>query len=169
MSLHIRLPRSLNDAMQADLRRPHPFAHERVGFLYGRLANAGADRPLILMTGYPPLDDERYLPDPSVGARIDSAAIRSAMQGVLDRGEGVFHAHLHAWPGKPAFSLTDRAELPRLVSSFQTIGRAHAHGLFLFSDDEACAEVWLPGRKTPLQASRINLVGFPMSLIEGRP
>jgi len=169
MSPHIRLPRSLYDAMQADLRRPHPFAHERVGFLYGRLANAGTARPLILMTGYAPLDDDRYLNDPRVGARIDSAAIRSAMQGVIDRGEGVFHAHLHAWPGSPAFSLTDRAELPRLVSSFQTVGRVHANGLFLLSDDEAYAEVWLPEQKAPLPASRINIVGFPMSLIEGRP
>jgi len=154
--------------MQADLRRPHPFAGERVGFLYCRLANAKADHLIILMTAYVPLADERYLPDPTVGARIDSAAIRSAMQGVIDRGEGVFHTHLHPWPGRPTFSLTDRTELPKLVSSFQTVGQSQAHGLFLLSDNEAYADVWLPGHKKPTAASRINLVGFPMSLIEGK-
>lgn len=167
MSVQIRLTRSLHNAIQADLRRPHPFAGERVGFLYGRQAQAGAGRLLILMTAYVPLGDERYVADPKVGARIDSTAIRSAMQGVIDRNEGVFHTHLHAWPGRPGFSRTDLAELPRLVSSFQTVGRSHAHGLFLLSDDQAYAQVWLPDRKTPTAASRINFVGFPMSLIEG--
>ena len=168
MNVHIRLSRSLFDIMQADLRRPHPFAGERVGFAYGRLANARADHPMVIMTGYVPLSDDRYLRDRAVGARIDSAAIRCAMQGVIDRGEGVFHTHLHAWPGRPAFGYTDRAELPRLVSSFQTVGRAQAHGLFLLSDNEAYADVWLPGETTPAAVSRINIVGFPMSLIEGK-
>ncbi len=122
---------------------------------------------MVLMTAYVPLDNERYLPDSHVGARIDSAAIRSAMQGVIDRGEGVFHTHLHAWPGRPAFGFTDRAELPRLVPSFQTVGRGYAHGMFLLSDNEAYADVWLPGQKTPTGALRISIVGFPMSLIEG--
>jgi hypothetical protein len=168
MNVHIRLTHSAYDTMQVDLRRPHPFAGERVGFLYGRLAQAGPGRLLILMTAYVPLGDERYLTDPKVGARIDSAAIRSAMQGVIDRNEGVFHTHLHAWPGRPGFSRTDLAELPRLVSSFQTVGRDHAHGLFLLSDDQGYAQVWLPGQKTPAGASRINIVGFPVSLIEGQ-
>jgi hypothetical protein len=168
MSVQIRLTRSLYEAMQADLRRSHPFAGERVGFLYGRLAHAGLGRPLILMTAYVPLDDGCYLADSKVGARIDSAAIRSAMQGVIDRNEGVFHTHLHAWPGRPGFSRTDLAELPRLVSSFQTVGRNHAHGLFLLSDDQASAQVWLPGHKTPTAAARINIVGYPMSVIEAQ-
>jgi hypothetical protein len=127
MTVQIRLTRALYDAMQADLRRPHPHADERVGFVYGRLASAGRGRSIILMTAYVPLDDERYVPDVTVGARIDSAAIRLAMQGVIDRNEGVFYTHLHARPGRPGFGMTDRTELPRLVSSFQTVGRSHAH------------------------------------------
>jgi hypothetical protein len=160
----IRITRSLYDAVQVDLRRPHPFAGERVGFLYGRLANSATDRPLVLITAYTPLDDDRYLPDPTVGARIDSQAIRSAMQGVIDRNEGCFHVHIHAWPGSPRFGMTDLAELPRLVPSFQTVGQHHAHGLFLLSDDLAYADVWLPGQREPV-AGRLNIVGFPLTLI----
>ena len=74
MTPRIRLLRSLYDAMLADLQRPHVFAFERVGFLYGRLANAHAD-PLVLMTGYVSLADDRYVDDPRVGARIDSQAM----------------------------------------------------------------------------------------------
>src|SRR5580704_15369869 len=89
----IRLTRGLYDLMQTDLRRPHRFAGERVGFAYGRLANARSDWPLILLTKYFALDDERYLRDPSVGARIDGEAIRTAMQRALTRDEGCFHVH----------------------------------------------------------------------------
>jgi len=48
--LQIRLSRRLYDEMQSDLRRRHPFAGERVGFAYGRLANAASAWPLILLT-----------------------------------------------------------------------------------------------------------------------
>jgi hypothetical protein len=165
MTPQIRLTRALYDAMQADLRRQHPFAAERVGLAYGRLANAKTDWPLILFTRYVPLDDDRYLQDPSVGARIDGEAIRSAMQGILTRDEGCFHVHLHQWPGRPMLSLTDRAELPRVALSFCNVAPQHAHGLFLLSDDLASAEVWMPGRREAVTA-RINLVGFPTSIIE---
>ncbi len=155
----------LYDEMQRDLRRPHAFARERVGLAYGRLANARSDRPLILLTDYVPLEDDRYLPDRTVGARIDSEAIRSGMQGVLKRDEGCFHVHLHQWPGRLAFSGTDRAELPRVAMSFRNVGPQHSHGLLLLSDDLAYAEVWMPGSRAAV-AARINIVGFPMSIIE---
>jgi hypothetical protein len=167
MNVQIRLTRQLYDQVRADLSRPHPFAAERVGFLFARLGNVGADVPLVLFTGYSPLADVRYIDDPHSGARIDSQAIRSAMQQVLDRGEGVFHVHMHKFPGRPRFSPMDRDELPRLVPSFQAVGPGFAHGLFLLSEDACAAEVWLPGSKAPVAAGRINIVGFPMHLIAG--
>lgn len=164
-SPQIRLTRRLFSHMQNDLRRPHPFADERVGFAYGRLANAAGAWPLILLTRYLCLEDQRYLADMSVGARIDGTAIQAAMQGVLDNDEGCFHVHLHRWPGRPRFSLTDRDELPQIARSLQNVGPAQAHGLFLLSEDSAHADVWMPGRKEPVSA-RINIIGFPMTIIE---
>jgi len=161
----IRLTRILYDEMQSDLRRQHPFARERVGFAYGRLANAASAWPLILLTNYVRLEDERYLADMSVGARIDGEAIMAAMQGVINNDEGCFHVHLHEWPGRPQFGLTDRDELPRVARSLRNVGPTQAHGLFLLSDDSAYADVWMPGRKAPVSA-RINVVGFPMTIIE---
>jgi len=151
--------------MQSDLRRKHPFAGERVGFAYGRLANPASAWPLIFLTRYVRLEDERYLADMSVGARIDGEAIQAAMQGIIDDDEGCFHVHLHDWPGRPRFSPTDRAELPRVAHSFRNVGPTQAHGLFLLSDDSAYADVWMPGKKDPVSA-RINIVGFPMTIIE---
>ena len=86
MKIKVRLSRLLDQEVRADLSRPHPFAAERVGLLYGRLCNAGLDTSVVLMTGYEPLADERYKHDPSSGARIDSQAIRIALQGCLTVG-----------------------------------------------------------------------------------
>jgi len=167
MNIRIRLTRRLYDQVRADLARPHDFAAERVGFLFGRLGNVETDEPLLLFTCYSSLDDERYINDPNSGARIDSQAIRGAMQQVTNRHEGVFHVHMHEWAGKPHFSRMDRDELPRLVPSFRVVGPNFAHGLFLMSNDECAAEVWMPGRAEPVEAVGITIVGYPMHMIEG--
>lgn len=88
------------------------------------------------------------------------------MQGVLDRHEGVFHAHQHKFPDKPHFSRMDRDDLPRLIPSFQAVGPNFAHGLFLLSVDECAAEVWLPGSEKAVEAARISIVGYPLQIIE---
>lgn len=167
MKPRIRITRQLYDEVRADLSRPHPFAAERVGFLFSRTSLADTAAPLILFTGYSPLADDRYVDDPFSGARIDSQAIRDAMQQVIDRCEGVFHVHAHEWVGKPHFSCMDQDELPRLIPSFQAVGPSLAHGLFLLSDDECAAEVWLPGNKSHVEAARITVVGYPLQIFEG--
>jgi hypothetical protein len=111
--------------------------------------------------------DERYVPDPYVGARIDGDAIRAAMQGALDSRDGVFHTHIHEWPGRPGFSVTDSTELPKLVPAFRATSRGQAAGLLLLSPDSAIAEVWLPGSARSDRASRIVVVGQPLQFLGG--
>jgi hypothetical protein len=157
MPVVIQLPRGLYHEVLVDLHRPHAHATERVGFLYGRLAPA--EVPLVVMTRYMPVPDAQYVVDNTVGARISGDAIRAAMQGVLDTGDGVFHTHLHDWPGLPSFSRTDNEELPRLIPAFRAVGPAQATGLFLLSSNSAIADVWLPGAGDPERATRISIVG----------
>jgi hypothetical protein len=120
MPITIHFPRGLYRKVLADLRRPHRHAAERIGFLYGRLAPG--EVPLVVMTRYVPVLDEQYMVDDTVGARINGDAIRAAMQGVLDTGDGVFHTHLHEWPGTPSFSRADDEELPKLIPAFRAVG-----------------------------------------------
>jgi hypothetical protein len=167
MTPQVRLTRKLYEEMQTDLRRPHAFAGERIGFTFGRLANAASDFLLIILVRYVPLADDRYVPDPAIGARFDGQAVQFAMQEIVTNDEGCFVVHMHEWRGQPGFSFTDRAELPPVARSFRNVGRQRPHGLFLLSDDSACAEVWIPGRKNP-EPARINIVGFPTSIIPGR-
>ena len=125
MTVDVRLTRPLYDQVMNDLLRPHPFAAERVGFLFCKLAITENDA-LVLLSGYESLHDERYIDDPSAGARIDTVAIRGAMQRVINRREGVFHVHLHKCPGIPRFSEMDREELPRVVAGFHNAGPEYA-------------------------------------------
>src|SRR5713101_6136892 len=115
--VRVRIPRGLYGRVKEDLARRHEFAYERVGFLSARLGNAAFDESLVLFTNYYPIPDDQYIEDPHSGARINSHAIRGAMQHVLDTGEGLFHVHCHEHRGKPGFSLMDLEETPRIVSS----------------------------------------------------
>lgn len=161
-----RILRSLYDCVKEDLARPHAFAYERVGFVSTKLGNKGTDEFLILSTNYYPVADENYIDDPRSGARINSAAIREAMQVVLDTGDGLFHVHCHAHLGKPGFSSMDLEETPRIVSSLQVVGPSQAHGMLLLSADYCIAHVWLPSGTEPLVADRVSVVGYPLELFD---
>jgi hypothetical protein len=167
MKVIVRIQQSLIDKIRADLSRPHPFAAERVGFILGRLDDAGPELAVVLMTQYLSLADERYIDDPRSGARIDSGAIRGAMQAVLDNNQGAFHVHMHGWPGRPTLSRMDATEIPPVVTGLARAGPAHAHGIFLMHNVECAAWVWLSGATGPIMAQSVSVVGYPL-LIFGR-
>lgn len=166
MRLVIKIPRELYAGALEDLRRPHRFAYERVGFLSAKLGNRAGENPLVLMIGYHAVPDGQYVDDPGSGARIDSAAIRGAMQRVLDSGDGAFHVHLHEHRGRPGFGMMDREEIPRVVSGLRVAGPAAPHGMLLFSSDHCTGWAWLPGSGRPVTAHRITVVGCPLALFD---
>jgi hypothetical protein len=160
MNTNVRIARNLLTRVRADLSRPHAFAVERVGFLYGCLADT-ATTPLVLLTDYEPVADHNYINDPCSGARIDSTAIRTAMQGVLDRGHGGFHVHMHNWPGRPILSPMDAKEIPPVVTGLRRVGIKQAHGIILLHDMECAAWVWHPDNNAADEAESFSVVGFP--------
>ena len=164
----LRIPRPLYDVMKADLRRPHAFAAERVGFLFVGGGNAEGGEVLAIGAEYRSVADDHYVEDWRSGARINGDAIRAAMQHVLDTGRGAFHVHLHDHPGVPGFSGMDRDEQPRLVRSLRNVGRDVPHGMLVLSDDSAAAWVWLPGEEVPIVPGQITIVGYPTALIVPR-
>ena len=166
MKVRVRIPRALYVRIREDLARGHEFAYERVGFLSAKLSNQSGDEPLILFTDYYQVPDDQYIKDPHSGARVNSDAIREAMQRVLDAGDGQFHVHSHAHRGKPGFSSMDREETPRIVSSLQVASPSQAHGMLLLSGDYSIAHVWLPGSTEPAVAACVSIVGFPLELFD---
>lgn len=166
MSLLIRMPRSLRDATLERLRRPHPFAAERVSFAYGRRGKL-ADGEVVLLARVVDVDDDDYEDDPSVGARINSAAIHKALQHALDLRAAAFHLHLHDHSGTPWFSRVDLHELPGVVRPFGILVPEQPYGLLLLSDDDCVGLVWHRGHGRPRVARDVTLVGSPVSLLRG--
>jgi hypothetical protein len=164
MSLSARIPRALYLRATADLARRHPFAFERVGFFSGRLGNRWASESQILFSNYYPVLDDHYIDDPSSGARINSDAIREAMQRALDTGEGLFHVHCHFHDGKPRFSSMDLEEIPLLISSLQIAGPQQPHGMVLMSHDQCVVHVRMPSMTTEIVADKVSVVGYPLEI-----
>ncbi len=166
----IRLTRALYEQVKADLLRPHPFGSERVGFLFMHQGIGPEGITLLFPTEYLALPDEKYVEvsDWRVGAAISGAAIRGAMQRVLDAHLGALHVHLHPHLGRPRFSLIDRHDLPEIAQSLQHANHRLIHGALLLSLDVATGVLWLPEQEghAPV-VPRVSIVGYPLRIIEG--
>ena len=171
MKTHIKMTGVLHDAIMSDLRRSHPFAAERVGFVFGRMGSLVDGGRLILLTRYHSIPDEQYVEDDTVGARIGSDALTWAMQAVYHgrpSREGIFHIHLHAHNGETGMSRTDKRETPKLIPGFQSVGREAAHGIIILSLDHGTGWVWTKDSEEPTQAACISVIGAPVGVFERR-
>ena len=169
MKVEIRLTGSLHEKILRDLARPHPFAAERAGFVFGRVGSLANEGKLVLLTRYDSIPDDQYVDDESVGARIGSDALTWAMQAVYygrPAREGIFHIHVHPHRGETRMSPVDRREIPKLMPGFQSVGREAVHGIIILSLDHGAAWVWLPGRKEPVAAGTISVIGKPLGVFE---
>jgi hypothetical protein len=169
MKVEIRLTGSLHGEILRDLARPHPFAAERVGFVFGRVGTLAAEGRLVLLNRYHSIPDDQYVDDPAVGARIGSDAITGAMQAVYHgrpAREGVFHIHVHPHRGETGMSGVDARETPKMMPGFQSVGREAAHGIIILSLDHGAGWVWLPGRKEPVAAGIVSVIGKPLGVFE---
>ena len=82
MKTHIKMTGELHASILQDLKRRHPFAAERVGFVFGRLGSLADGGRMVLLTRYHSIADDQYVEDNTVGARIGSDALTWAMQAV---------------------------------------------------------------------------------------
>jgi hypothetical protein len=167
MTWCIRITRGMVDEIRTDLRRPHAFAAERVGFLLARAGNQTGAEWVVLPLTYQPVLDEHYMDDPKVGARVGSDAIRAVMQTLLQHGLTALHVHMHEHAGRPRFSRVDLANYPALISGFRNVAPRVAHGALLLSEDSCDALVWLPGSDQLLGGGRIVVVGRPTGFFDG--
>jgi hypothetical protein len=160
----LRITDTLFAEMVGDLRRPHEFAHERVGFVFCRQSPLRSGN-LLLAYNYKPIRDDQYLEDCTVGARFDGSCIREAMQTALTEGCSVFHVHLHEHNGQPRFSGVDTREMQQVMPCFVNLRPDRLHGALILSRDSAFARVWgtaLP--PTGQIPDRLSLVGPRMKL-----
>jgi len=161
MRITFKITRRLFADVQVDLRRPHAFAAERVGWLRCRVADSAAGCLLVLAHDYFPVEDGDYVEDWSVGARMGSAAIRKALQLAYNTKAAMFHVHLHDHGGRTAFSRVDGRETAKFVPDFWHVRPEMPHGALVFSRDFATGRCWYPGGKV-VEVGEIVIVGAPL-------
>jgi hypothetical protein len=150
-------------SVRKDLERPHAFAAERVGFLYGRQART-SEGCVVLAVAFEPVEDDHYVDDPRVGARIGSPAIRRAMQRALSSGDCVFHVHAHFGSRYPQFSGVDVDNLSELIPPFFSVSGGALHGGLVLGDEYARGLLWASRDGKPLSAN-MRYVGLNLALL----
>lgn len=160
MRVTFKLTRRMFTAIQDDLRRSHPFAFERVGWLRCRVGDAADGGLIVLAHDYHPVADTDYIDDPSVGAMMGAGAIRKALQIALNDRVSIFHVHMHAHPGRPRFSRVDTRETVKFVPDFWSVRPDMPHGAIILSDNAGFGRCWYPTNIIS-DVSEFIIVGAP--------
>lgn len=157
----IKILASTLASIRADLSRPHEFAHERVGFLTAGAVALPDGRLMLVGREYRPVDEEDYIPDPTVGVKIGSGAMRKALQLAHRPPAALLHVHTHGGLGRPDFSGVDRRSAGEFIPSFFNPIPRMPHGILVLSDDSAKGLIWVTERSPPLPIVDIISVGAP--------
>ena len=161
MKVHFKITSALLMSIRTDLRRPHPFARERVGFVSAGLSASG-DKVLVLAREYRPVLDDEYLCDPSVGAMMGPTAIRRALQWAMQDSVALFHVHTHGGRGMPSFSGIDLRENAKFVPDFLKVAPRSAHGAIVLSDTAGYGQVWFDRSQPQHLITSFVEVGVPL-------
>lgn len=162
MTVSFRIRRNQLDRIRTDLRRPHIFALERMGFIMAHVGALPDNGLAILAYDYMPVDDEDYVDDPSVAAMMGSAAIRKALQVAYLAKAAIFHVHEHSHSGAPWFSRTDLRESARFVPNFFHVAPHLPHGAIVLSSDAIAGKVWRTKHSKPRRIPEIVEIGAPL-------
>lgn len=159
MIAHIKITDSLLRAIREDLRRPHTFAHERVGFLTAGAAYAPGGGIILLCRAYHPVADEDYERSSAVGAQIGSDAMRKGIEAAYSNKSTVLHIHTHGGRGCPEFSGTDLRSAGQFVPGFFNALPRMPHGLVVLSNDNARGLLWTAPKSKPQYITGFIQVG----------
>ena len=165
MKATFRIWSDLLGNIYTDLRQPHAFAGERVGFLTCRVGRLLGDDFVILAQQWHAVADEDYVDDASVGAMIGAAAFRKILQYGYNNPVSVFHVHLHEHNGIPRFSRTDERETSRFVPDFWNVRPDFPHGALVLSQNSIAGKCWYPLKCRPFPISEFRIVGAPLEWV----
>jgi hypothetical protein len=157
VTTQLRITAQLVDEIRSDLRRPHSFACERVGFVCARASPAD----VVLAYEYLPLGDDEYIDDHMAAASFSGAAIRRMRQRALDTGDALFHVHAHEHRGPPWFSGTDLRSLREMLPSIAIVSPNVPHGALLLSEDAVVAVALVD---SVIRTIAATVVGHPLVL-----
>jgi hypothetical protein len=158
MKITFKLRAEMHEEILRDLRRPHPFAAERVGFIVARPTRSKSG-VILLASRYVVVPDDGYAEDYSAGAVMNEKTIFGAMQIGYAENASVIHVHLHGGRGRPGFSGIDRRESAKFVPAFLGARPEYPHAAVVLSSDSFVGLCWISGKKKPLPISQFVVVG----------
>lgn len=169
MKARIKIPTRMLAEIRDDLRRPHAFAHERVGFLTAGAVALSDGSVSLLARVYRPVDDADYVRDPSVGVQIGSDAMRKGLQAAYQSRSALLHIHTHGGRGRPDFSGVDLESGQEFVPGFfNAVGRM-PHGILVLSDTSATGLLWFSDGDCGTYVAEFVSVGAPYAKFGARP
>ena len=168
MKTRMKISRQLLADIRADLRRPHSFAYERVGFLTAGAVRLDDGDIVLLSREYLPIAEDDYVPNPRVGAMIGSDAMRKGLQLAYKSRSALIHLHTHGGKGRPEFSGVDVDDGKNFVPSFFNVVSHMPHALLVLSDDSARGMLWMSKAEAPVYIDEFTQVGAPLIKFGGR-
>ena len=166
--IKFKIPKSLKNEIVKDLEQVHEYAYERVGFMLTR-SYKNDKEIMILAYDYHSVANEHYINDDQVGARINSDAIRAAMQVSLTEQCGIFHVHRHSHMGKPSESFSDEEGIHPMMASISRVNLNEKSGYLILSEDSAMCKVYSKDNDAFLEADIYSEVGYPMNFVFSEP
>ncbi|MFC3052387.1 hypothetical protein [Kordiimonas pumila] len=166
MNIRLKIPTGLFDKIRSDLKRPHFFAHERVGFLTAGVAQTSEANINLFAREYFPVADEDYEVSHSVGAQIGSNAIRKGLQSAYKDKSALIHIHTHGGMGIPNFSSVDLKSGKNFVPSFFNLLPQVPHGLGVLSNNAIRLLAWVNKELPPQVVREVVEVGSVLKKYE---
>lgn len=167
MRIELRIPRPMLSEILHDLRRPHEFAAERVGFVFFQCGWSTKSTLLLLVAHYQAVSSSDYIDDPRFGALIGGGAFRSLFETLMSTGCGALHTHVHEHRGQPTPSSTDLRESSRFVPDFFHANPNRPHGTLILSQNSASGRIWFPEQSKVRPVNSIKVIGQPVQYIGG--
>lgn len=159
ISYRLKVPSCLLQRIRRDLRRPHFFAHERVGFMTAGAVQSGGLRVDLLAREYFPVADNDYEICHGAGASIGANAIRKGLQSAYKDKSSLIHIHTHGGTGVPGFSKVDLESGVKFVPSFFNLLPKMPHALAVMSNDAIRVLVWTTPESPPQTISEVVELG----------
>ena len=161
MTVTLRIMDRLLDRVRADLRRPHAFAAERVGFIVCKSA-CNADDWTMLAHDYLKVENEAYINDPRFGALLSSTGFLPALQRALAERVTICHVHLHDLAGRVRFSRPDERESAKFMPDFLKVRPDVPHCALVIGQEHIWGRYWIDRTKPGAIVEAIHVVGAPL-------
>lgn len=121
-----------------DLRRKHRFAYERVGYLLGDLYG-----DTIIFEEWLSFDDDLYVNNSDVGARIGVKAMSILMKKAFKSKKHFFHTHIHDFQKKPSASYVDGKSWQEVCPALYDFVGKWPHGGVIIGKKYTLIKYWV--------------------------